>query len=104
MKRVLTAAIGIPIVIAATLYSPHWLFALIVALVSCYIYYATADLLARRWQRLLLAAVPWLLPLVPYELLGIMSVSFSRLGSPAPRNDELRLHSCPDTTRRRVDR
>jgi phosphatidate cytidylyltransferase len=34
MKRVLTAAIGIPFVIAATLYSPHWLFALIVALVA----------------------------------------------------------------------
>jgi len=31
MKRVLTAAIGIPLVIVATLYSPHWLFALIVA-------------------------------------------------------------------------
>jgi len=34
MKRVLTACIGIPVVIAVTLYSPHWLFALIVALVA----------------------------------------------------------------------
>lgn len=34
MKRVLTACIGIPIVIAVTLYSPHWLFALIVALMA----------------------------------------------------------------------
>lgn len=34
MKRVLTAAIGIPFVVAVTLYSPHWLFALIVAAVA----------------------------------------------------------------------
>ena len=34
MKRVLTAAIGIPLVIAITLYSPHWLFALIVAVIA----------------------------------------------------------------------
>jgi len=34
MKRVLTAVIGIPLVIAVTLYSPHWLFALIVALAA----------------------------------------------------------------------
>jgi CDP-diglyceride synthetase len=34
MKRVLTAAIGIPLVIAVTLHSPHWLFALIVALAA----------------------------------------------------------------------
>ena len=32
MKRILTAAIGIPLVIAVTLYSPHWIFALVVAL------------------------------------------------------------------------
>jgi phosphatidate cytidylyltransferase len=32
MKRIVTAAIGIPLVIVITLYSPHWLFALIVAL------------------------------------------------------------------------
>jgi phosphatidate cytidylyltransferase len=31
MKRILTAAIGIPFALAVTLYSPHWLFALIVA-------------------------------------------------------------------------
>ena len=31
MKRILTAMIGIPFVIAFTLYSPHWLFALIIA-------------------------------------------------------------------------
>ena len=31
MKRVLTAVIGIPLVIAVTLHSPHWLFALVVA-------------------------------------------------------------------------
>src|SRR5215471_8914850 len=38
MKRVLTAVIGIPLVIAVTLHSPHWLFALIVALAagSCF--------------------------------------------------------------------
>ena len=34
MKRVLTACIGIPFVIAATLYSPHWLFALIIASIA----------------------------------------------------------------------
>jgi phosphatidate cytidylyltransferase len=34
MKRVLTALIGIPLVIAVTLHSPHWLFALIVALAA----------------------------------------------------------------------
>jgi phosphatidate cytidylyltransferase len=34
MKRILTAAIGIPLVAAATLYAPNWLFALIVAAVS----------------------------------------------------------------------
>jgi phosphatidate cytidylyltransferase len=34
MKRVLTAVIGIPLVVAATLYSPRWLFALIIALVA----------------------------------------------------------------------
>jgi phosphatidate cytidylyltransferase len=34
MKRVLTAVIGIPLVIAVTLHSPHWLFALIVALAA----------------------------------------------------------------------
>src|SRR4051812_18857184 len=34
MKRVLTAVIGIPVVIAVTLHSPHWLFALIVALAA----------------------------------------------------------------------
>jgi len=34
MKRVLTAAVGIPIVIAVTLHSPHWLFALIVGLAA----------------------------------------------------------------------
>jgi phosphatidate cytidylyltransferase len=34
MKRVLTAVIGIPLVIAVTLYSPHWLFGLIVALAA----------------------------------------------------------------------
>jgi phosphatidate cytidylyltransferase len=32
MKRILTAIVGIPFVIGVTLYSPHWLFALIVAL------------------------------------------------------------------------
>jgi len=31
MKRIVTAAIGIPLVIAVTLYSPPWLFALVVA-------------------------------------------------------------------------
>jgi phosphatidate cytidylyltransferase len=31
MKRIVTAAIGIPLVIAVTLYSPHWVFALVVA-------------------------------------------------------------------------
>jgi phosphatidate cytidylyltransferase len=31
MRRVLTGAVGIPLVLAATLYSPDWLFALIVA-------------------------------------------------------------------------
>src|SRR5688572_13714025 len=38
MKRVLTAVVGIPIVIAVTLHSPHWLFALIIGLVAgqCY--------------------------------------------------------------------
>jgi phosphatidate cytidylyltransferase len=34
MKRVLTAVIGIPMVIAVTLHSPHWLFALIVAVAA----------------------------------------------------------------------
>jgi len=34
MKRVLTAVIGIPLVVAATLYSPRWLFALIIALAA----------------------------------------------------------------------
>jgi len=34
MKRVLTAVIGIPIVIAITLHAPHWLFALVVALAA----------------------------------------------------------------------
>jgi len=34
MKRVLTALVGIPIVVAITLYSPHWLFALVVALAA----------------------------------------------------------------------
>jgi phosphatidate cytidylyltransferase len=34
MKRVLTAVIGIPLVVAVTLHSPHWLFALIVALAA----------------------------------------------------------------------
>jgi len=34
MKRVLTAAVGIPLVIAITLRSPHWLFALIVSIVA----------------------------------------------------------------------
>ena len=32
MKRIVTAAIAVPLLIAVTLYSPHWLFALIVAL------------------------------------------------------------------------
>jgi phosphatidate cytidylyltransferase len=31
MKRIVTALIGIPLVIAVTLYAPHWLFALIVS-------------------------------------------------------------------------
>jgi phosphatidate cytidylyltransferase len=34
MKRVLTAAIGVPLVVGATLYAPDWLFALITAAVS----------------------------------------------------------------------
>jgi|SRR6188768_4151405 len=34
MKRVLTAVIGIPIVVAITLYSPRWFFALVVALAA----------------------------------------------------------------------
>lgn len=32
MKRILTALVGVPLVIGATLYSPHWLFALILSL------------------------------------------------------------------------
>ena len=34
MKRVLTAVIGVPLVIAVTLHTPHWLFALIIALAA----------------------------------------------------------------------
>jgi phosphatidate cytidylyltransferase len=49
MKSIVTAAIGIPLVILITLYSPHWLFALIVAVFAgiCF-----NELTAMGWARM----------------------------------------------------
>jgi hypothetical protein len=47
--------------------------ALLVALLSCYIYFATDLLLDARWKRGLLACVPWLAPLAPFELIGTIA-------------------------------
>jgi hypothetical protein len=70
-RVIASIAVHLPIDDAATCFAVAAAF--VVALLSCYIYYATSSLLGARWKRLLIAGVPWLLPLAPYELIGTIA-------------------------------
>src|SRR3954465_5220470 len=66
MKRIVTAAIGIPLVIVLTLYSPHWLFALVVAVLAGLCFHELTTMVSTRmgtrpgsWTVLAAAAVPF---------------------------------------------